>query len=441
VTELPPQSDDGARLGRTAGDRTLAANPDTAFERIARLASLALGTTMASIGVLDESRIRFKAFIGMEVESVPRVGALCNRLLGMSEPLVVTDTLADPVFREATLVRDAPHVRFYAGVPLRDAAGVHLGSLCVMDTRPLPMPDETQIAIIKELAGMALAELAVQDTGHAGHSIQSPAPPASGLPESTHRNLLAAYSAKSEFLSSLSHELRTPLNAIVGYGGLIAGSDDTPPATAEHAGEIMAAARHMLALVNDILEYSRLEAGNLPIGWQRVLVGPIVEAALRMVSVFATSRGIHLTRDLAWPDAATRGDPVRLKQVLLNLLTNAIKFTPRGGEVTVRLAPAADNCLEISVTDTGIGISDEDISKTLTPFGQIVPKEGGHIEGTGLGLPIAKALIERQGGTLSLESSLGQGTTVRVLLPALFPVKGGDEPSWSGSGSRTPALP
>jgi len=140
---------------------------------------------------------------------------------------------------------------------------------------------------------------------------------------------------------------------------------------------------------------------------------------LRMVSVFATSRGIRLVEDFAWPGAVMRGDPVRMKQVMLNLLTNAIKFTPRGGTVSIRLAKSAADTLEIVVTDTGCGIAEADIAKTLTPFGQIVPKEGAQTEGTGLGLPIAKALVERHGGSLRLTSRLGAGTAVQVTLPAL----------------------
>jgi signal transduction histidine kinase len=255
----------------------------------------------------------------------------------------------------------------------------------------------------------------------------------------TPRGLLAAYVAKSEFLSSLSHELRTPLNAIAGYAGLIASADDTPATTAEHAGEIMAATRHMLALVNDILEYSRLEAGTLPIGWQRVALRQPAEEALRMVAVFATSRGIRLERDFARPDIAVRGDPVRIKQVLLNLLTNAIKFTPRGGIVTVSLTQSPitsgnlpsgdDEWAMLRVRDTGIGIAAEDIPKTLVPFGQIVPQDGGQAEGTGLGLPIAKALVERMGGTLTLESRLGFGTTVSIRLPSLTAQQAARDPA------------
>lgn len=421
MNDAPHHTDEDRRLARLASYRILDTRADTTFDRIARIASLTMGTPMAMVGLIDETRVWFKARVGLEVGSVARNDAICPHLLNEAMPLVILDTLEDPIFRETPLVLNAPFIRFYAGVPLRTADGVTIGALATMDVAPHPAPTSAQLSTLTELAALAVEEMELRsgqdDDPHTSAGTPRLAEPARG----THRNLLAAYAAKSEFLTSLSHELRTPLNAIVGYAGLIGGSDDTPRNTADHAGEINAAARHMLALVNDILEYSRLEAGNMSIGWQRVMVGPIVEAALHMVAVFAASRGIHLSRDLVWADATVRGDPIRLKQVLLNLLTNAIKFTPRGGSVTVHLIPGPEGHVEITVRDTGIGIAEADIPKTLIPFGQIVPKGGARTEGTGLGLPIAKSLIERQGGSLTLESSLGQGTTVRVHLPALHP--------------------
>lgn len=423
MTELPQQTDKAIRLARLANYRIMDTAAETAFDRLARVAALSLGTPMAAIGFLDQSQVSFKASVGIEAAGLAGVAAACAAWQDAHAPVIVLDASATPrsalaLKARAAGSRAAAGIRFYAGVPLLGYDGAQLGFLCVMDVAPRGPPTDAQIGVLTELAALAVGEIDLQAANEmppgAGETQAAPV-------EGAHRNLLAAYAAKSEFLSSLSHELRTPLNAIVGYAGLIAGSDDTPPATADHAGEITAAARHMLALVNDILEYSRLEAGNLPIGWQRVMVGPIVDAALHMVAVFATSRGIRLTRDIAWADATVRGDPVRLKQVLLNLLTNAIKFTPRGGLVTVCLRPGPDGQVELAVIDTGIGIATEDIQKTLTPFGQIVPKGDTQTEGTGLGLPIAKALIERQGGTLGLESRPGLGTTVRIQLPPLHP--------------------
>jgi len=424
VTDQPQPSPKGHQSSYLDEYRILDSHSDTPFDRIARLAALIADTPLAAVASVDGGRIWFKAGGSNKAEFVPEAGALCDTMLGRREPLIISDFPADPHLGVAALARQSPHVRFFVGIPLTTPDAVHLGALCVMDQVARPPPTAEQLSGLRELGAIVVEELQLQRLRAATIGTDKRS-------EGAHRNLLAAYAAKSEFLASLSHELRTPLNAIAGYAGLIAGADDTPATTAEQAGEIMAAARHMLALVNDILEYSRLEAGTLPVGWQRVELRTPVEEALRMVSVFASSRGVRLTSDFSWSNAIVRGDPVRIKQVLLNLLTNAIKFTPRDGLVSVALVRAADGQAQISITDTGIGIAEGDIPKTLTPFGQIVPKEGGLTEGTGLGLPIAKALVERHGGVLIVESQLGQGTVVLVRLPALPPPTATDDQTGS----------
>ena len=425
MSELPCQTSEATRLSRLAEYRLIGTDPEPIYDRITRLAALCLGTPMAAIGIMDAQHIWFKARIGMEATELPHSAAICADLAASGQPLIIPDTLLHPAYREMEVVRASPAIRFFVAIPLRTADGLHIGGLCVMDCVPHPHPSPAQIATLQELATLVMEEFELRrlrDPVPATLATSEPATTNKDAPsKDAHRNLLAAYTAKSEFLTSLSHELRTPLNAIAGYAGLIATEEANPSSTTAHAQEIIAAARHMLALVNDILEYSRLEAGNLTIGWQRVTLAPVVEAALRMVAVFAASRGVRLHRDIAWPQATLRGDPVRLKQVLLNLLTNAIKFTPRDGQVTVRLARHRQAMLILSVSDTGIGIAEADIAKALIPFGQVIPQAEASIEGTGLGLPIAKALIERQGGSLHLESQPGQGTTVRILLPAFIP--------------------
>jgi signal transduction histidine kinase len=138
-----------------------------------------------------------------------------------------------------------------------------------------------------------------------------------------------------------------------------------------------------------------------------------------MVGAFARSHEVRMIQEVGWPDCNVRGDPVRLKQVLLNLLTNAIKFTPPAGTVRVCLSNDGDGTVALDVDDTGIGIAPEDIAKVLTPFGQVVAQDGEPREGTGLGLPIARCLVERHGGSLTIESRPGEGTRVRISLPAL----------------------
>ena len=410
--------DEAALVERIRGYRILHTAAEPFFDRIASLAARAFGAPCAVLALRDGPDLWFKARLGIEHVSVPRAMTLCNELLVQGQPLIVPDASLDPRFAGLPMVTQPPYVRFYAGVPLVTHDGMRIGSLCAIDPMPHAPPLAHQMEMLTDLA-----ELAVDEMERRRHDVG--AVEAGSAAESS-RGLYAAYVAKSEFLSSLSHELRTPLNAITGYASLIAAADDTPRAAAEHAGEVLAAARHMLSLVNDVLEYSRLEAGALPIGWREVALRQVVEESLRMVAPFATSRGVTLHRDLDGPEFSVRADPVRIKQVLLNLLTNAIKFTPRGGAVTASLIAEGDALVRIRVRDTGIGIAEADIPKALTPFGQVITGTDGKLEGTGLGLPIAKALVERQGGTLTITSRVGQGTAVDIALPVLRRGRPGD---------------
>jgi signal transduction histidine kinase len=232
--------------------------------------------------------------------------------------------------------------------------------------------------------------------------------------DTAHRSLFAAYTAKSQFLSSLSHELRTPLNSVTGFADLVARGIGDPKS---HAAEIQHAGEHMLSLINDILDFSRIEADQMPLAFQRVRLAKQMDEASRLVAVFARDRGVKIGMDIACPDSEVMGDARRLKQVILNLLTNAVKFTPAGGTVTMRLGDSADGGVLLEVSDCGCGIAPEDIPKVLTPFGQVVGSGGVWPEGTGLGLPISKALVEKHQGTLGVSSTPGVGTVVSVWLP------------------------
>jgi signal transduction histidine kinase len=224
--------------------------------------------------------------------------------------------------------------------------------------------------------------------------------------------------AKSEFLANMSHELRTPLNAIIGFAEII--KKRTFGAASEryveYAGDIHNSGTHLLGLINDILNLSKLEAGKFQLQEENVDLELAIAACTNLIEVAAREANIRLSVTLD-PEALTiRADDRRLRQVLINLLSNAVKFTPDGGSVSVR-SFRRNGGLAISVSDTGIGMAPENIPKALAPFDQIERKVRRKQEGTGLGLPIAKQLVELHGGTLSIESTVDVGTTVTFLLP------------------------
>jgi signal transduction histidine kinase len=230
----------------------------------------------------------------------------------------------------------------------------------------------------------------------------------------------ASSQAKSQFLATMSHELRTPLNAIIGFSELLKaeslGSMGNPRYI-EYATDIHQSGSHLLSLINDVLDFSKAEAGRLDLREEQLDVREIVTDCLRLVAPGAREAEISVTADLPAAAPTVLADARRLKQIALNLLSNALKFTPAGGAVRVSLSFDDDGML-IAVADTGIGMTPEQIPVALQAFGQIDSRLSRSYEGTGLGLPLCRHMAEAHGGGLSIESALGRGTTVTVRFPA-----------------------
>jgi PAS domain S-box-containing protein len=231
-----------------------------------------------------------------------------------------------------------------------------------------------------------------------------------------------ANQAKSAFLANMSHELRTPLNAVIGFSELleqqIFGGLNGKQQT--YVGNVLVSGRHLLQLVNDILDISKVEAGRMDLTYERTPIGSIVDVVRGVIAAVAAKKGINLEVDLApaLPDVYI--DPGRIKQVLYNLISNAIKFTPRGG--VVRLAArATDRHLIVRVSDTGVGIAREDLPRLFREFEQLPQASGARPEGTGLGLALTRRLVELHGGRVEVESELGKGSTFSVHLPLRSP--------------------
>ncbi len=232
--------------------------------------------------------------------------------------------------------------------------------------------------------------------------------------------LVAANRAKSEFLAHMSHELRTPLNAIIGFSHMIRNEAFGPAGNVkyvEYAKDINESGEHLLQLINDILDLSKIEVGKLDLNEANVNVARIMRSALVLLKERAQSGGLVFEHDIPHDLPALVADERKLKQILLNLLSNAIKFTPVGGRVSLRAAIDGDGGFRILVSDTGIGIAAGDIERAMSPFGQVDSAYNRRYEGTGLGLPLTKALVELHGATLTLNSSVGTGTTVTVRFP------------------------
>ena len=235
------------------------------------------------------------------------------------------------------------------------------------------------------------------------------------------RRAEAANKAKSRFLATMSHELRTPLNAIMGFSEVMKTEIFGPmshPTYREYAGSIHDSGRHLLNLINEILDLSRIEAGRYELNEEPIRLTDVAEDCYRLLKLRAEGKGLTIVEDLDYDLPQVWADQRAIRQVCLNLISNALKFTPKGGHVTVSVRAALNGGQIISVRDTGPGIPEDEIPKVLQAFGQGSLAHETAEGGTGLGLPIVKNLIELHGGTFDLQSELRKGTEAIVHLPA-----------------------
>ncbi|WP_158046068.1 sensor histidine kinase [Skermanella pratensis] len=229
-----------------------------------------------------------------------------------------------------------------------------------------------------------------------------------------------ANSIKAAFLANLSHELRTPLNAIIGFSEIIRDEfyGSAPQEKyREYASDIHENGQHLLNLIQDILDFSRLQSGRATLREEHVDLNQAAAAALGAVTPLARTRGVTLAVGIRSGMPAILADATRIRQILINLVGNAVKFTPAGGRVEIRADLTDDGGALLQVIDTGIGIAPEDIPRAMEPFCQLENTYTRRFGGTGLGLPLCRTLAERHGGTLTIESEPGRGTTVTIQLP------------------------
>jgi PAS domain S-box-containing protein len=292
----------------------------------------------------------------------------------------------------------------YVGDVVRDGRGRVIGHVFAFDERP-----DRKLPAKQDVVGLIAARVSYELQRREAERALTAAKESAEL----------ASRAKSEFLANMSHELRTPLNAVIGFSEIIGQEILGPagrPEYTEYARDIHSSSNHLLQIINDILDVSKIEAGMMSIYPSPVDPPAVVIACCRIVRPRANDARVELVTEVTETTPFVTADERMLKQIVLNLLSNAIKFTPEGGRVTIRTEREGD-WLVIAVTDTGIGIAQEDIDKVLRPFGQVESSLARRFAGTGLGLPLSKGLVELHGGSLAIASTPGAGTTVTVRLP------------------------
>jgi signal transduction histidine kinase len=230
----------------------------------------------------------------------------------------------------------------------------------------------------------------------------------------------AASRAKGEFLANMSHELRTPLNSILGFAQVIATQHFGPAAAAryaDYANDIVSSGNHLKAIIDDILDLAKIESGKATLKEEPLDVPAMLAEAIKLIGTQAESAGLALTVRLPDGPACLVGDERMVKQVLLNLLSNAVKFTPKGGRVEVSAGIDPGGGCYLTVSDTGIGMAEDNIPVAFEPFGQVANVYTRSNGGTGLGLPLVKSIVDLHGGRIDIDSALGRGTSVTIHFP------------------------
>jgi len=371
--------------------------PEKELDDLTKLASMMCETPICLISLLDETRQWFKSRVGLESRETRKSIAFCLHAIQQDDVFEIRDALQDQRFSHNPLVLNDPHIRFYAGMPLKTPEGYNIGTMCIIDTKPRIL-DNRQRCVIETLARQVITNFELRKNNKE-------------LKEISEITMKLA-KTKDDFLSNMSHELRTPLNAIYGFTEIL-NKTNLDRNQKEHVSIIKSSVEILVSIINDILDYSKLENGKLKLENNPFNLRDLLKGIYELLKIKAQEKNlsfkVYMERTIP---SFIFGDRVRLNQILMNLLGNAIKFTNIGFVVlNIRLVKETHEDIEISfsVKDSGIGIPQEKLDEIFNRFEQ-AHGTTSVFGGTGLGLSIAKSLVELQEGNINVKSVYGKGS-------------------------------
>ena len=416
----PQRIDDPKRLAALHQLHLLDSKPEENFDRVSRLAAKLMDAPVAILSLIDEHRQYFKSAVGLtgpllEKRETPLDRSYCKYVVTTGEPLIVENAVEHPIVCDNPSTLDGT-VTAYLGCPIRDTNGYTLGSFCVMDNKPRTWKD-TDIKLLEDLSALLMTEIELRQ-----HNLvlQKSKEHSEKLANAAN----AAIRAKAEFLANMSHEIRTPMNAVIGMTELLQHSSLTPEQI-EYVETIRTSGESLLSLINDILDFSKIESGHLEFEHLPFCLRTCLKSALDINMQAACKKDLRM-RLIVGEDVPTHivGDHIRLRQILINLIANAVKFTPKGEVIIAASLTNSDKRkpkLLVSVKDTGIGIPAERINRLFQAFTQVDASVNRKYGGTGLGLAICHRLVTLMGGEISVESKLGHGSDFQFQIPIEIP--------------------
>lgn len=392
--------------------------PEERFDRITRLVTLMLEAPISTISLIDRNRQWFKSRVGLDACESSLDDSFCAHAVYKKTPLVIENALTDSRVRDMQVVIGPPYLRAYAGIPLIMPSGECVGTLCAADTKSRPFT-EKQLTCLRDLALIATEELGNVVLNSTVASLQAKTKELLVAREASEK----ANQAKSEFLAIMSHEIRTPLNGILGFLSELKEAR-LPPQEAEYVRMAAASGDLMLSLINDVLDLSKIEAGRLDLESIPVNLHQLVYEVTAPFETLARTKGINFIKQIDLDKGnLLLTDPTRLKQILLNLLSNALKFTSSGHiSLSIRAEPFPNDApfasYHFTVSDTGIGIPPEKLQRLFLPYEQLDRSTTRRFGGTGLGLSICKKIVDQFHGDLTVKSEIEKGTSFSFTIKA-----------------------